>query len=205
MNAAKLSVSYAFAPRWSSVWGASHGLTRSRRRTVADPGAASRCRAPGRSCWVPHPVGIPGVAPQLRLYRAAGVPDGARILHQAEGGIEGMGLGWGCSCDQPQLGGLLAGVNCTICFRRRRQQPVVGARDVWGANLYASALYLARALPLAPRQSAFLPRLTLAAAGDSAPGSARPDGWPGRRSLLGVPVATAPTAARAAFRALNDD
>ena len=129
----KLSVGYAFAPRWSLGLGASHDL-------LDHGGGGSYVASLGyrqplseRSYWDASLSASWGNRSYMQGHY--GVPDGSPRAYQVEGGIEGMGLGWGYTAAINHNWVAYGGVNYSRLLGDAASSPVVGARDVWGAGI----------------------------------------------------------------------
>lgn len=128
----KLSVGYAFAPRWSLGLGASHDLLDHGGGGLYSAVLGYREPLSERSYWDASLSASWG----NRIYMQGhyGIPVSSPRAYQLQGGVEGIGLGWGYTGAINHNWVAYGGLNYSRLLGEAGSSPVVGARQVWSAS-----------------------------------------------------------------------
>ena len=129
----KLSLGYAFAPRWSIGLGASHDLLGHGGGGSYSAGLGYRQPLSERSYWDASLSASWGN--RSYLQGRYGVPDSSPRAYSLQGGIESLGLGWGYTGAINHNWVAYGGLNYSRLLGDVARSPVVGTRAVWGASV----------------------------------------------------------------------
>ncbi len=130
----KLSVGYAFAPRWSLGLSSSHDLLGHEGGGRYSASLGYRQPLSERSYWDTSFSANWGNRDYMRSHY--GIPASTlRALYQLDGGIEGvsLGLGYTTALNHNWVG--YAGLSLSRLLGDAARSPVVGQRQLWGASV----------------------------------------------------------------------
>lgn len=136
----KLSVGYAFAPRWSLGLSSSHDLLGREGGGRYSASLGYRQPLSELSYWDASLAVNWGNRDYMRSHY--GIPaSGQRAAYQLDGGIEGMslGLGYTTAINHNWVG--YAGLSLSRLLGDAGSSPVVGSRQVWGASVGVAYRY----------------------------------------------------------------
>ena len=136
----KLSVGYAFAPRWSLGLSSSHDLLGRDGGGRYSASLGYRQPLSERSYWDASFAANWGNRDYMRSHY--GIPaSGQRAAYQLDGGIEGMSLGLGYTTAINHNWVSYAGLSLSRLLGDAGSSPVVGSRQVWGASVGVAYRY----------------------------------------------------------------
>ena len=129
----KLSLGYAFAPRWSLGLGASHDLLGRDGGGRYSASLGFRQPLSALSYWDASLSASWG----NRIYMQGhyGIPTSSPRAYRIQGGVEGLGLGWGYTTAINHNWVAYGGLNYSRLLGDAVRSPVVGTRDVWSAGI----------------------------------------------------------------------
>lgn len=129
----RLSVGYAFAPRWSLGLGSSHDLLGRDGGGRYSASLGYRQPLSERAYWDASLSASWGNRDYMQGHY--GIPASSqRTPYQPDGGIEGMGLGFGYTTAINHNWVAYASWNLSRLLGDAGRSPVVGTRQVWGAS-----------------------------------------------------------------------
>lgn len=129
----KLSVGYAFAPRWSVGLGSSHDLLGRDGGGRYSASLGYRQPLSERAYWDASLSASWGNRDYMQGHY--GIPASSqRTPYQPDGGIEDLGLGWNFTTAINHNWVAYAGWNLSRLMGDAARSPVVGTRQVWGAS-----------------------------------------------------------------------
>jgi MipA family protein len=129
----KLSAGYAFAPRWSIGLGTSHDLLDHGGGGRYSAGLGYRQPLSERSYWDASLSLSWGNRIYMNSYY--GIPASSSRAYQPDGGVEGLGLGWGYTAAINHDWVAYGGLNYSRLLGDAARSPVVGRRATWGASI----------------------------------------------------------------------
>lgn len=129
----KLSVGYAFAPRWSLGLGASHDLLGRDGGGRYSASLGYRQPLSELSYWDASLSASWGNRDYMQGHY--GIPAASSRAYQVEGGVEGMGLGLGYTTAINHNWVAYGGLNFSRLLGDAARSPVVGTRNVWSAGI----------------------------------------------------------------------
>ncbi len=129
----KLSLGYAFAPRWSLGLGASQDLLGRGGGGSYSAGLGYRQPLSERSYWDASLSTSWGDRTYMQGHY--GIPASSSRAYPIQAGIEGVGLGWGYTGAINHDWVAYGGLNYSRLLGDAGRSPVVGAREVWGASV----------------------------------------------------------------------
>ena len=136
----KLSVGYAFAPRWSLGLSSSHDLLGREGGGRYSASLGYRQPLSELSYWDASLAVTWGNRDYMRSHY--GIPaSGQRAAYQLDGGIEGMSLGLGYTTAINHNWVSYAGLSLSRLLGDAGSSPVVGSRQVWGASVGVAYRY----------------------------------------------------------------
>lgn len=130
----KVSVGYAFAPRWSLGLSSSHDLLGRDGGGRYSASLGYRQPLSERAYWDASLSASWGNRDYMRGHYGIPAAAAPRPAYSLDGGIEGMGLGWSFTTAINHNWVAYAGWNLSRLMGDAGRSPVVGARQVWGAS-----------------------------------------------------------------------
>ncbi|MDD2729583.1 MipA/OmpV family protein [Malikia sp.] len=130
----KVSVGYAFAPRWSLGLGSSHDLLGRDGGGRYSASLGYRQPLSERAYWDASLSASWGNRDYMRGHYGIPAAAAPRPAYSLDGGIEGMGLGWSFTTAINHNWVAYAGWNLSRLMGDAGRSPVVGTRQVWGAS-----------------------------------------------------------------------